>query len=104
MILYYRWIKLGYSKWKEGKNFSYFLYRLWLWFGVKTRVVVTPPSPAAMINTADTKRNSLVSFPVTLINPTINPNTTSKELNHGVAEPRLTNPRTIATITPTIKE
>jgi hypothetical protein len=39
MILYNWWIKLGYSKWKEGKNFSYFLYRLWLWFGVKTRYI-----------------------------------------------------------------
>ena len=38
-MLYNQWIKLGYTKWKEGKNFSYMLYRLWMLFGVKTKYI-----------------------------------------------------------------
>ena len=68
------------------------------------KVVPAPPNPAATINTAATIKNSFVSFPVTFRRPTINPKTTSNDASHVFAAPRETMPRTIAIITPIIKE
>ncbi len=64
------------------------------------------PANAVMIKTADTSKNSLVSFPVTFRKPTINPKTTNRLDSQIFASPKYgeASPKTNANITPIIKE
>ena len=67
-------------------------------------VAPAPPRPAVTIKTPATIKNSFVSLPVTFRRPTTKPRTTSSDASHTVIAPNETMPRTIAIITPIIKE